>query len=82
MNLDEILEQHKLWLDSDGIEGERAYLPDANFTGADLRNANFTGADLTDAKLTGADLNHADLTDARISEKNLAYALKRGGRKC
>ena len=44
--LKEILEQHRLWLDSNGKEGKRA-----NLTGADLRRANLTGANLTNTIL-------------------------------
>ena len=49
-----ILEQHTLWLDSNGKEGKRADL---------------TGANLTCANLTGADLELAVLTDTILDEK-------------
>ena len=63
-----ILEQHKLWLDSNETEGKCADLTWANLTctnltGADLTRANLTGAYLTRANLTGADLEYANLTD-------------------
>ena len=50
--LKEILDQHKLWLKSDGKEGKRA----------DLRKANLKGANLSKANLSGANLSKADLT--------------------
>jgi hypothetical protein len=64
-----ILEQHKLWLDSNKKEGKRADLSSADLRGADLR-----GADLTDANLTGADLIGADLTGVDLSGANLTGA--------
>ena len=44
--LDQILQQHQLWLGSDGVNGERA-----NLHGADLQGANLHGVDLQDANL-------------------------------
>ena len=64
--LKEIIEQHKLWLYSNGGEGERA-----NLTGANLSYANLTDASLTDADLTGTDLRCADLRRARLFGANL-----------
>ena len=49
-----ILEQHKLWLDSNS--GKRA-----NLQGADLKYADLQHADLQRADLQGADLQGADL---------------------
>ena len=40
--LKEILEQHKLWIKTNGAEGKHA-----NLTGANLEGANLEGADLT-----------------------------------
>ena len=37
--LSEILRLHKLWLETDGREGERADLRGADLSGADLREA-------------------------------------------
>ena len=50
--LDEILANHKKWLEGNG--GERADL-----RGADLRRANLKGADLRGADLSGADLDYS-----------------------
>ena len=84
-----ILEQHKLWLDSNETEGkcanlsgadltdanlERANLSCANLTGADLTGADLTDAILIDADLTSADLTSADLTDANLYRANLTDA--------
>jgi len=44
----------------------RAYLSDADLSGADLSDANLIGADLIDANLRGANLSGADLIDANL----------------
>ena len=79
-----ILEQHKLWLDSNEKEGKRADLTwvdlscadlsGANLTGAYLIRTNLTFADLTFADLTGADLTGACLYGANLSGANLSGA--------
>ena len=85
--LNEILDQHKLWLDqhklwieTNGAEGKRANLKNAYLRFADLWDANLTGAylrfaDLTGANLTGANLNGADLTGANLQYANLKDAI-------
>ena len=52
--LQEILEKHKLWLETNEAEGEIANLSDANLSYANL----------SDAILRGADLEGADLFEA------------------
>ena len=64
-----ILDNHKLWLDSNKQKGERA-----NLTGANLTGANLTGATLWDSDLTGANLKGANLTDANLTNANLVNA--------
>ena len=61
-----ILEQHKLWLNSNGKEGKRADLTGANLTCTNLTGTNLTGADLSSADLTWADLTGANLTSADL----------------
>ena len=58
-----ILNKHKMWLRNDP-KGERAYLREANLTGADLRGACLREADLTGVNLYGAYLREANLTGA------------------
>ena len=53
--LNKVLKLHKLWLNTDGKEGERADLTDVNLAGADLRGIDLRGADLTGVDLTDAD---------------------------
>ena len=58
--IEEILKQHKLWLENCN-KGEYADL-----RGADLRNAALSGADLRGVDLRGADLRGADLRGANL----------------
>ena len=81
--LKSILDQHQLWIESAGKQGQRAiltgaYLRGANLTGANLTGANLTGADLTDANLTNANLSDADLHAANLHAANLEGANLRG----
>jgi len=83
-DLDEILKQHKLWVESGGKSGSRAYLSGANLRGAylghaDLIRANLdyadlSGADLSGAHLLGAHLGGADLSGADLSGADLRWA--------
>jgi len=74
--LNEILDQHKLWIDGKG--GQRANLEDANLHRANLCGANLHRANLTGANLYGADLDDANLTGANLQGTNLNYADLRG----
>lgn len=81
---EEILYDHKLWLETDGKRGERANfertaLDSVNLSKADLRKANFVGASLIDtdfrgAKLQEANLSAADLSGARLKNAELKKA--------
>ena len=62
--LNEILENHKLWLNGEGGEC-------ANLRGADLRYANLSGANLNSANLSGASLYNANLRGASLYNANL-----------
>ena len=61
-----ILDQHKLWFETNGMHGQRAVLRDTNLYCANLINANLSGANLTGAKLWGANLKFANLKDANL----------------
>ena len=65
--LNEILDQHKLWLNGKGGKC-------ANLHGADLTRANLRGADLSDAKLKDANLKDANLRFANLYRANLYRA--------
>ena len=55
MNLKQILELHKKWLNNEG-GGKRADLSGADLRSANLRRADLSGADLSGANLSGANL--------------------------
>lgn len=67
--LQEILEQHQLWLDDNG--GKRADLRGVDLQGADLRRANLRGANLYSAQLGNACLSLADLSYANLRNAGL-----------
>ncbi len=74
-----ILEDHILWLGSDGKQGKRASLQgadleDANLHGAYLQYANLHGANLHGANLHGANLHGSDLQGADLVGVNLRAA--------
>ena len=82
--IDEILNSHKEWLDTNGKKGKQADFSYANLHGVDfsrldLSDANFAGATLIEtdfhkADLSNANFNHADLSNADLSEANLSGA--------
>ncbi len=58
--LDKVLEAHRKWVESEGKEGERADLFEANFQEADLDGANLQEANLRGAKaLTASQIKAA-----------------------
>ena len=84
-----ILEQHRLWVDSNGQSGKRADLSridlhganlvevnliEANLVGTGLRGANLFGANLLGADLLGADLRGANLCGTSLLGANLVGA--------
>ena len=73
-NLCEILEAHRLWLESDGEKGTPANLSEADLSEANLNAANLRGADLSEADLRGADLRGADLSEANLWRSDLRKA--------
>ena len=77
--LNEILANHKLWIDSNSKYGNHANLSGADLRGADLNGANLNDANLhyanlNDANLSGANLNGANLSDANLHGANLDYS--------
>ena len=73
-----ILKDHKLWIQSDGKQGKRAYLQGTDLGDANLDGANLTGADLDGACLHGANLCNANLTDANLQFASLYGANLQG----
>ncbi len=72
--LDKILKEHKLWLETDNKEGIRANLSNADLCHANLSYANLYKADLYKADLSFADLSYANLSNADLFYANLSYA--------
>ena len=77
--LKEILDQHRLWFETNGMHGQHAVLRDtnlycANLEGANLEYANLSGANLEYANLCYAKLTGADLWDANLSDASLTGA--------
>ena len=72
--LKEILDQHRLWNQTDGVQGERADLTRADLRGANLNRADLSGADLRGANLTGANLTRANLEGANLKNADLNCA--------
>jgi hypothetical protein len=73
INLKEILEQHKLWLQhKEG--GKRADLRRADLSRADLYGVNLSGAYLSGANLRRANLYGAYLSGADLSGADLGWA--------
>src|SRR6202011_5247400 len=74
IELAQILEEHKMWVESGGDEGAKADLTGANLAGADLTGVNLQDAILTKAKLTSADLSMANLRGANLVHADLRNA--------
>jgi uncharacterized protein YjbI with pentapeptide repeats len=68
-DLRQVLDRHRVWIESGGKDGARA-----NLSGADLSGIDFGGAVLTSAKLIGANLSKAKLIAAELSGAYLSNA--------
>jgi hypothetical protein len=77
MNIEKILDEHQLWLDSSGHKGKRADLSGANLRFVKIQNRNLThailySADLWYADLSGSILKFADLRSCDLEGSFLA----------
>ncbi len=72
--LDKVLEAHRKWVESEGKEGERADLFEANLQEANLFKANLQEAYLRGANLYEANLYRASLQEAYLYGANLQGA--------
>ena len=72
--LNKILKEHQLWLNSNGREGIKAGLSAMDLSGMNLRHANLRRANLRYANLRGADLYNADLYNVDLRYANLRNA--------
>jgi len=80
--LERFLEDHKRWVETKGIEGERAVLSGgslgkANLEYADLRAAILAEVDLGEANLMNVTLRGAKLPKAALPKSNLKWAILR-----
>src|SRR5580693_1489104 len=71
IDLAEILDQHKQWVESGGESGVKADLTGINLAKADLTGVNLQGAHLHRVNLAGADLSMANLRGASLVRSNL-----------
>ena len=78
-DLNDVLEKHKLWLDTDGGDGEKADLRYTDLQGFTLARVNLAGADLSytnlqNTKLWFARLAGADMTGSHMAGSSLTNA--------
>jgi uncharacterized protein YjbI with pentapeptide repeats len=71
LQLAEVLDQHRLWVESGGESGTKADLSGVNLSKADLTGVNLQGAQLHRTNLTGADLSMANLRGASLVQADL-----------
>src|SRR5213082_607130 len=69
-----MVEQHGVWLASDGERGKQAETSGARLDGIDLTDARLQFAVLNKAVLNGADLLLADFRDASLLQADLRGA--------
>ena len=74
LDLAEILDQHKAWVESGGQGGAKADLCGADLANADLMGLNLQGAFLHKTSLRGADLSLANLRGASLVQADLRDA--------
>lgn len=77
--LEQILADHRHWLETDKRQGKRADLSGADLDGVDLSGvllsgANLSGASLNKTNLSSAQLSHTDLSGASLHGANLRHA--------
>lgn len=74
VELNEILFEHKKWIETDGKEGKRANLSYMDLEYLDLSHAELQGVDLSGVVLKGADLQHTDFSYAKMQGADLSGA--------
>ena len=65
--IQEVMREHALWVDSFGVQGRRAMLSGTALPGADLTNIYLSGADLRRTDLSGATNSCSPISAAPIS---------------
>jgi uncharacterized protein YjbI with pentapeptide repeats len=74
LDLAEILDQHKMWVESGGESGVKADLCGVNLSHSDLTGVNLEGAFIQRANLIGADLSMANLRGSSLVQADLRDA--------
>src|SRR5260370_38953690 len=74
LDLAEILDQHKIWVESGGESGVKADLCGVNLAKSDLTGVNLQGAHLHRMNLASADLSMANFRGASLVRSNLQNA--------
>jgi len=74
IDLAEILDQHKIWVETGGESGAKADLSGVNLAKADLTGVNLQGAHLHRTNLVGADLSMANLRGASLVRADMRNA--------
>jgi uncharacterized protein YjbI with pentapeptide repeats len=70
----EILDQHRIWVETNGESGTRGEFSGVNLSHTDLTGANLQGAQLQKVNLRGADLSMANLRNTNLVEADLREA--------
>jgi uncharacterized protein YjbI with pentapeptide repeats len=78
LDLAEVLDLHRTWVETYGEAGSRADLSGANLAKADLTGVNLQGASMHRANLSGADLSMANLRGASLVQADLSDTILLG----
>jgi Pentapeptide repeats (8 copies) len=73
--IEQMLAQHRLYLETEYHQGHRA-----NFSSADLAGRDFSGLNLRGIKMDRAVLKGADFSEAHLQSANLIGAILQGAR--
>lgn len=72
-SVEDVMSQHKVWINTKGKDGACADLSKSNMDGLDLSMFNFTGADLMCCSVSGCVFNHTVLlAHTKCTELNKA----------
>src|ERR1700730_5283497 len=71
LELAEVLDQHRIWVETGGESGAKADLCGVNLAKADLTGVNLQGASLQRVNLASADLSMANLRGASLVQADL-----------
>ena len=78
MDINLVLEQHALWLDTNGEEGSRANLKGRDLEGINLARTNLAQANMKGSNLRDANLEEVNFEGADLEEVNFVRANLKG----